>query len=136
MRFGLADRFTDHFTTRLETINNYNATANLHILHIIAANTKYSPACSIFTSRFLLTAPNGGDSSAFALTSFPTVHRLASELSSKPVPLITLLHRRRRKYSSSVVACVFTAPLRRNGRGADYRKQSSIVACVYVAGVT
>jgi hypothetical protein len=37
--FGLLDRFTDHFTTRLETTSNYSAIANLHTLQITDTHT-------------------------------------------------------------------------------------------------
>jgi hypothetical protein len=40
----------------LQVINS--AIANLHTLQITAGNTKSSPACSVFTGRFLVTASN------------------------------------------------------------------------------
>jgi hypothetical protein len=58
---GLDIGFIDHLYTRLGTTSNYSATANLHNLQIRA---KHFPACWLFTSRFLVTASNSGDSSA------------------------------------------------------------------------
>jgi hypothetical protein len=49
-------RFFDHFTTQLGNTINYSAIANILTLQITAANTKSSPSCSVFTSRFLVTA--------------------------------------------------------------------------------
>jgi hypothetical protein len=47
----------------LVTTRNYRATANLHTLQFITAPAKLFPAY-VFTSRFLATASNNGDSSA------------------------------------------------------------------------
>jgi hypothetical protein len=44
--------FIDHLYTPLETANNYSAVA------------KASPACNVFTRRFLAIASSSGDSSA------------------------------------------------------------------------
>jgi hypothetical protein len=78
----------------------------LHL--IIAPSHRWSPhftnhystrwsfsVCCVFTSRFLVTGSNSGDSSASALTSllsgeYPT--SLCTELNSKLVPLITFRH--------------------------------------------
>jgi hypothetical protein len=49
--------------TQLGTTTNYSAIADLHTLHIIAANTKSFPARSVFNSRFLVTDGKSGDSS-------------------------------------------------------------------------
>jgi hypothetical protein len=62
--FGLVNEFVDHLHTPLRTTSNYSTTANLHTLQITAANTKSSPACSVFNSRFLTTVSNSTDSSA------------------------------------------------------------------------
>jgi hypothetical protein len=75
--FGMVTRFVDHFTTRLGTINNYGAIANLNNLQITAANTKSSPACCAFTSRSLATASSSGDSStsrSHAIPGWPPSH--------------------------------------------------------------
>jgi hypothetical protein len=65
-------------------------------------------SCSVFTSRFLATAYNSGDSSASALTPFPADRRVTTELSSKFFTLITIRHRPHRKHSSCIVgkACL------------------------------
>jgi hypothetical protein len=70
-------------TTR--TANNYSVTSNLHTLQITAANTKFSPACSVFTSRSLVTASDIGDSSA-SRAHVVTVRRISrnSQLSQSP----------------------------------------------------
>jgi hypothetical protein len=132
MGFGLVNGFIDHFTTQLGIASNYSAIVHLHTLEITASSTETSPACSVFTSHFLVMAFNSEDSSASVLTPFPAGHHPTTQLSSKLVPLITLHHRPHRKHSSSVVACMFTALLGSNGCGVDYRKQSSSI----VAGVT
>jgi hypothetical protein len=62
----------DHLYTRLGTVRNYRAIAELHALKIIRAHAKSSR--SAFTSRFLVTDLNNGDSSAYVLTSLPTVY--------------------------------------------------------------
>jgi hypothetical protein len=49
--------------TRLGTTSNYSAIANLHTLQFTDANTKSSPACTVFNSRFLVTDVNSWDSS-------------------------------------------------------------------------
>jgi hypothetical protein len=72
--------FIEPIYTQLGTTSNYSAIANLHSLKIIASNTKSSPACSEFTSRFLVTASNSEYSSASALTPFPADHRFTDEL--------------------------------------------------------
>jgi hypothetical protein len=54
--------------TRLGTRSTYNAIADCHILQITRAHAKSSQ--SDFTSRFLVTDLNSGDSSASVLTSF------------------------------------------------------------------
>jgi hypothetical protein len=51
----------EHFTTRLGTRNNYSAIANLHTLQLTTEHDKFS-ACSVFSSRSLVTASNNGDS--------------------------------------------------------------------------
>jgi hypothetical protein len=49
--FGLDIGFIDHFNTRLVTTLNYSAIADFHTL------IKSFPACSVFTSSCLVTAP-------------------------------------------------------------------------------
>jgi hypothetical protein len=70
-------RFIDHFNKRLVNVSNYNA--NLHILQINRAHA--IPFQSAFTSRFLVTDLNNGDTSASVLTSllsgkYPTTELL------------------------------------------------------------
>jgi hypothetical protein len=62
--FSLVTGFSDHFTTRLGTTSNYSAIA---------------PVGSVFTSRFLIMAPNSEESSASALP-FLAGYRLTTEL--------------------------------------------------------
>jgi hypothetical protein len=52
------------FLTQLGNTSNYSAIADLHTSQITAANTKSSPARSVFNIRFLVTDVNSGDSSA------------------------------------------------------------------------
>jgi hypothetical protein len=74
--------FIDHFNTRNSvTARNYCAIDNLHTLQITTAHAKASH--SAFICRFPVTASNGGDSSASALTPLPAGHRLTNELNSK-----------------------------------------------------
>jgi hypothetical protein len=65
--FGFDVGFTDHLYTQLQITSNYNAIANLHTLQITTTPTKPFPAYCIFTSRFLVTACNSGNSSASAM---------------------------------------------------------------------
>jgi hypothetical protein len=67
--FGFNIVFIDHFNTRLVTTLNYSAIANLQNSQIIIAHAKSVPACSVFSSRSLVTDYNSGDSSASALKS-------------------------------------------------------------------
>jgi hypothetical protein len=98
------NRFSDHFTTRLGTTSNYSVIANLHTIQITAANTKFSPACSVFASRFLITVPNSWNSSDSVLTPFSAGHRLKTELSSGFLQLITPWHVPHRKNNPSIIA--------------------------------
>jgi hypothetical protein len=70
MGFGLVTRLIAHFDTRLVTTSNYSANANLHTLQITRAHAESSQS---FTSHFLVTNLNNGDSSASMLMSLPTV---------------------------------------------------------------
>jgi hypothetical protein len=66
--------FIDHLYTPLGTTSNYSAIADLHSYKSLHA--KSSPACSVFNSRFLVTAYNSGyslASRAQALLSQPPV---------------------------------------------------------------
>jgi hypothetical protein len=56
--------FNDTLYTPLGTARNYSATPNFHTLQITTGNTKSSPACTVFNSRFLVTDINSRDSSA------------------------------------------------------------------------
>jgi hypothetical protein len=79
--FGLVTRVIGHLHIRRISASNYSAIANLHTLQITAANTKFSQACSVFSSRFLVTASNSGDTSASAPTSLLSGECAATELS-------------------------------------------------------
>jgi hypothetical protein len=57
---GVLDWILD-LLTRLGTILNYSATANLNTLQITTAPAKPFPACCALTSRSLATAHNCGD---------------------------------------------------------------------------
>jgi hypothetical protein len=83
MGFELLISFIDHLPTQLETTSNYSAIANIHILKTTAGDSESSPACSIFSSHFLVTASNSGRSPASALTPFPSGHRFTTEVSSE-----------------------------------------------------
>jgi hypothetical protein len=64
--FGFDIGFIHHLFTQLGTTSNYSTILNLHTLQITTAHAKSFPACCVFTSRSLVTAPNSGDSSVFA----------------------------------------------------------------------
>jgi hypothetical protein len=64
--FELEIGFIDNFNTRFVTTLNYTAIADLHTLEITKVHTKSFTACSVFTSRFPVTACNSWDSSASA----------------------------------------------------------------------
>jgi hypothetical protein len=98
--------FIDHFTSRHGTTSNFSAITYLHSLQITTTNTISSPPCNVFTSRFLVTASNSGDSSASALTPFPALHYLATQLLYKLVPLIALWHDHVEIYFLSLRACL------------------------------
>jgi hypothetical protein len=49
------------------TTNNYNTIVYFHTLQISTVHAKSFPACSVFTTRFLVTVSNDGYSSASAL---------------------------------------------------------------------
>jgi hypothetical protein len=70
--------FIDHLYTRLGMTRNYSATADLHALQITRAHPKYSQ--SVFTSRYLVTDLNNGDSSAFLVTPLLPGEYAATEL--------------------------------------------------------
>jgi hypothetical protein len=67
--FGLGIGFIDYFNIQLVTKND--AVTELNTLQITRAHAKSSQ--SAFTSRFLVTDINNGDSSASVLTSLPAV---------------------------------------------------------------
>jgi hypothetical protein len=71
-------------------------------------HAKYSPACSVFTSRSLATASNSGDSSAFRAqvlsSQLPVQNCLSTDSSLLQLLVITSLHRPHRKHRSSIVA--------------------------------
>jgi hypothetical protein len=66
---GLVNGFVDHLYTRLGTTSIYSAIAGLHTLHITRTHDKSSQ--STFTSRFLVTDLNNGDSSASVIKPLP-----------------------------------------------------------------
>jgi hypothetical protein len=66
--FGLEIGFIDHLNTRPITTSHYSSIANLHALQITREHVQSFPACSVFTSRFLVTASNCRDFSASTLT--------------------------------------------------------------------
>jgi hypothetical protein len=76
--FGLETGFIDYFHTQLVTTLNYSAIADFHNLLIITAHAK-SFQCA-FTSRFLVTDFNNGDSSIAPTKS--SLHRLPYNLPS------------------------------------------------------
>jgi hypothetical protein len=62
MGFELVNGVIDHLHTLLGTTSNYSATANPHNLETNTAPAElFQPA--VFTSHFLATASNSGDSS-------------------------------------------------------------------------
>jgi hypothetical protein len=81
--------FIGHFNTRLVSTFSNSAIADIHTLQITRAHTKCFPACSVFSSRFPVTASNSGNFSASALTLFLAGHRLTTQLSSQLAPLVT-----------------------------------------------
>jgi hypothetical protein len=63
--------------TQIGITSNHNAIAD-HTLQIAVANTKSSPARSVFNSHFLVTDINSGDSSAFRVQVFPVLRTALS----------------------------------------------------------
>lgn len=75
--------------TLLGTTSNYSALADLHTLEMTAANTKSSPARSVFNSRSLATAPICGDSAASCTQDLVTaVHAEGLSIPSCQLPTI------------------------------------------------
>jgi hypothetical protein len=58
--FGLYIGFITIFNTQLVTTLNCNTIAGFYTLQITTAHAKSSPACSVFTSSYLVTASNNG----------------------------------------------------------------------------
>jgi hypothetical protein len=90
--FGLEIGFINHINTRPMNIFNYRAIADFDTLHITTPHVKSFLVCCVFTSRSLVTASNGGDSSASALTAptKPFLHRLPyNSLSSHFITTLT-----------------------------------------------
>jgi hypothetical protein len=69
MEFGLMNGFIYHLQTRLGTTSTYNAIADLHTLQITREHTESSQTA--FTSRFLVTDLNNGDSLTPVVTPLP-----------------------------------------------------------------
>jgi hypothetical protein len=65
------------------TTINYSANADFHTLQITTAQAKSFPVCCVFTSRSLVNATNGADSSASVLTAptEPSLHNSLTILS-------------------------------------------------------
>jgi hypothetical protein len=127
--FGLDIGFIDHVNTRLGTTSNYSVTANLHNSQITTEPAKPFPACCVFTSRYLVTASNSGDSSASALKSSPNGGSLPTAPSLHSLPyrtdsvgpivfLMTPRHGPRRQHHSRICCHrdVFTEPFPSSGR--------------------
>jgi hypothetical protein len=99
------------------TACNYSVIAYLHILQITAANST-SPVFNLF----LVTASKSSDSSASALTPFPTDRRLTTELPTQlPLSLACADQAETPSFLCSVrIRCrenVFTEPFTRNWSG-------------------
>jgi hypothetical protein len=99
--------FIDHL--QVATTNNYNAISNLHTSQITRAHAMFSPACSIFTRRLLITASNNDYCSSSvtksslkggSLQTASFLHRLPQRTNSvaQIVFLITPLHGPSRKH--------------------------------------
>jgi hypothetical protein len=110
--------------TQLGNTSHYSAIAYFHNSQITAANTKSSPACSVFNSRSLATASNSGYSSASRAQILP-LHRISRNwnflipLSWPGISLYRLWADQTENgapNSSSNVLGVFTDLLPRNGR--------------------
>jgi hypothetical protein len=68
-RFWIGDWiYSTLIHTQFVITSNFSAIANIHTLQINTAHAKFFPAGCVFTSRFLATASNSGDSSASGLT--------------------------------------------------------------------
>jgi hypothetical protein len=118
--------FIDQLYTQLRTTSNYSAIANLNTLQITTAPDKSFPACCVFTSRYLVTASNSGDSPASVLNS--SFHRLLyrTDMVAPIVFLITPRHgpSRKRLFQPYLCCCmrircrwdVFTDPFPSIGR--------------------
>jgi hypothetical protein len=110
-KFGLVNGFIDHSYTRLGTTSNYSATANPHNSKINTAPAKPFPAFRDFTSRYLATASNSGDSSASRTqvsSSQPPLQN-STELIAPAFLYIIFQHGPHRKHRSSTVAFVSVA---------------------------
>jgi hypothetical protein len=97
-------RFNDHIYTQTVATSSYKAIVNLHTLQITRAHVKSSQ--SAFSSRFLITHLNNGDTSSSVLKSLLSSEYSTTELSSKLRPAYNPLARTNGKHSSSIVTCV------------------------------
>jgi hypothetical protein len=122
--FGLVNGYIDHLYTRLGTTSNYNATAKLHNSQMTTAPFKSFPACCIFTSRFLVTASNSGNSSASR----------AQVLSERRLPSNCLSFPRKFPYrTNSVASVVFLITLCTDRVENTVSNSTAIIACLSVA---
>jgi hypothetical protein len=75
---------------RMDLLTTYTHHSELQVITALSLisilcqtlHAKSSPACSVFTSRFMVTALNSGDSSASVLTSLPSGEYSTAELST------------------------------------------------------
>jgi hypothetical protein len=82
--FGLDIGFIDHFSSQLLITRNYSAISDFYSLPVTPEHAKSFPACSAFTTRFLITASNKAYSSTSGFRSslnggfLPTAYSCAS----------------------------------------------------------
>jgi hypothetical protein len=121
------DGFIGHLYTPLVTTTNYNALVNLHTLQITRAHVMSSQFA--FSSRFLATNLNNGDSSASVLTSLLSGEYPTTEQNSLCPLFVTSQHGpcRNTPFTLLQLNCciimtllpsngnVFTEPLPQNG---------------------
>jgi hypothetical protein len=128
------NRFIVHL--QVVTTNNYNTIADFHTTIFPVSSQQWLFLCNVFTRRFLVTNPNNEDSSAFVLTSFCPVNIPLLNWSNNAFK-ITPRHGSRRKHSHSIVeACLPSHCIATVTAQTTQKTPLSIVACVYVAGVT
>jgi hypothetical protein len=129
--FGLDVEFIDHLYIQLVTTSNYSTIANLHSSQITKAQAK--PSQSAFTSRFLVTDFNNGDSSTSMLTSLLSGEYPTSEVCSKLCTAHNISARTNRKqqlcYCCVPVCC---GPYLANGRcSQSHRLATSLYVTIH-----